>query len=164
MNILVVSDSHGRQGDLQDVIYDVGKIDLLIHCGDTEGMEREIIRMAGCPCRIVSGNNDFFTGLPREDEFTLGDYSVWLCHGHNYGVSMGYEMLLDEAVSRQVDIVFFGHTHRPCVMKKRGVWLVNPGSISYPRQEGRKKSYILMEIDREGEAHFSINYLEQQTI
>ena len=156
----MVSDTHGRQNDLRDVLFDVGKIDMLIHCGDTEGMEDEILQMAGVPGRIVSGNNDFFTSLPREEEFTIGQYYAWLCHGHNYGVSMGYEMLLEEAQARQADIVFFGHTHRPCVMKKRGIWLVNPGSLSYPRQEGRKKSYVLMEIDPEGEAHFSINYLE----
>ena len=36
---------------------------------------------------------------------------------------------------------------------------VNPGSLTYPRQENRKPSYIIMELDREGKVHFTINYL-----
>ncbi len=160
MKVLVVSDTHGRQDSLRDVLYDVGGCDLLIHCGDTEGAEGEIMRMADCPCKIVAGNNDFFSSLPRELEFDIGGYAAWLCHGHNYGVSMGYENLLEEAMARGVDIVFFGHTHRPCIIRKNGIAMINPGSLSYPRQEGRLPSYCIMEIDREGEAHFTINYLE----
>ena len=37
--------------------------------------------------------------------------------------------------------------------------VINPGSLSYPRQPGRKPSYIMMELEREGEAHFTIHYL-----
>ena len=36
---------------------------------------------------------------------------------------------------------------------------VNPGSLSYPRQEGRRPSYIIMELDREGVAHYTVNYI-----
>ena len=36
---------------------------------------------------------------------------------------------------------------------------VNPGSLSYPRQEGRQPSYAIMEIDREEKVHFTIAYL-----
>ena len=38
---------------------------------------------------------------------------------------------------------------------------LNPGSLSYPRQEGRQPSYAIMEIDREGKVHFTIAYLRQ---
>lgn len=37
--------------------------------------------------------------------------------------------------------------------------MINPGSLSYPRQDGHKPSFMLMEIDKEGEAHFSLNFL-----
>ena len=36
---------------------------------------------------------------------------------------------------------------------------MNPGSLSYPRQEGKRPSYILMDIDDKGEAQFEIEYL-----
>ena len=43
--------------------------------------------------------------------------------------------------------------------QKENITVLNPGSLSYPRQDGRKPSYMLMEIDRNGEAHYTLNYL-----
>ena len=159
MKILIVSDTHGKHENYREVIRKTSPNDLLIHCGDTDGGEELMVRLAGCPSYIVSGNNDFFSGLPHELELSIGKYKAMLVHGHNYGVSMGCERLLEEARFRGMDIVFFGHTHRPLLRKSQGIWLVNPGSLSYPRQEGRCPSYCIMEIDRFGEAHFTLNYL-----
>lgn len=138
----------------------VGKIDLLVHCGDVEGSEYLISEAAGCPVEMVQGNNDYFSSLPRETEFMIGDYKVWVTHGHNYYVSMNYEILKEEARAREVDIVMCGHTHRPVIEQERDLTLINPGSLSYPRQEGRVPSYVLMEIDQKGEAHYTLNFLE----
>jgi predicted phosphodiesterase len=70
-------------------------------------------------------------------------------------------MLKDEAKSRGFNIVMYGHTHRPSIdMSDPEVTVINPGSLAYPRQEGRRPSYIIMEIDRHGEAHFALNMLE----
>lgn len=138
----------------------VGKIDLLVHCGDVEGSEYLISEAAGCPVEMVQGNNDYFSSLPRETEFLIGDYKVWVTHGHNYYVSMGYEILKEEARSREVDVVMCGHTHRPVIEQERDLTLINPGSLSYPRQEGHVPSYVLMEIDQKGVAHYTLNFLE----
>ncbi len=53
----------------------------------------------------------------------------------------------------------FGHSHKPLVDISQNIIAVNPGSLSYPRQEGRKPSFVIMELDKEGEAHFQIQYL-----
>ena len=82
-----------------------------------------------------------------------------LTHGHYYYVSAGLDTLRKEAYSRGMDIVMFGHTHRPLIEYDKELTVINPGSLSYPRQPGRKPSYIMMELDREGEAHFTIHYL-----
>ena len=150
MKILIVSDTHRRDGNLTQVLDMVGQIDLLIHCGDVEGSEAFIKSIAGCPVHMVAGNNDFFTDLAQEEEFEIGKYRVWLTHGHHYYVSVGTEAILEEAESRGVDIVMFGHTHRPLIFTdpQTNVTAINPGSISYPRQEGRRPSYVLMELDR----------------
>lgn len=159
MRILIVSDTHRKNDIFLSLIERMKPIDMLIHCGDSE-MEAEYFReKAECPVEIVSGNNDFFSDLPREKEFYIGEYKVWLTHGHNYYVSMGNEILKEEAASRDVNIVMYGHTHRPVIDTKGAVTAINPGSLSYPRQEGRRPSYILMELDREGEAHYHLNYL-----
>ena len=53
-----------------------------------------------------------------------------------------------------------GHTHRPVIEQERDLTLINPGSLSYPRQEGHVPSYVLMEIDQKGVAHYTLNFLE----
>lgn len=162
MKILIVSDTHRRDGGLTQVLNKTGAVDMLIHCGDVEGSEGFIRKTAGCPVHMVAGNNDFFSELPREEEFLIGDYKVWLTHGHNYYVSMGNESIKEEAENRGVNIVMYGHTHKPVIDRGKNVMditAVNPGSLSYPRQEGRRPSYILMELDREGKAHYHLNFL-----
>lgn len=154
--IMIVSDSHRRHGNLAEAIYREGDIDLLIHLGDIEGEEDIIAEMAGCETIMISGNNDFFSPLEREMEITLGGKNVWLTHGHYYYVSLDLSTIRDEAVSKGADIVMFGHTHRPVIMNDDEVTLINPGSISYPRQADGIPTYIMLEIDDEGEFHFTL--------
>ena len=68
--------------------------------------------------------------------------------------------LRKEARARGFDIAMFGHTHRPYLEMEEDLTLLNPGSLSYPRQDGRKPSYMIMEIDSAGKAHFTLNYFE----
>ena len=160
MRILVVSDTHRNNANYLKVIERTGPLDMVIHCGDVEGSELVISEAVGCPVEIVQGNNDFFSELPKEKEFMVGQYKVWLTHGHNYYIAMNSEMIKREARDREADIVICGHTHKPVVDIGNDLTLINPGSISYPRQGNRKPSYILMEIDNAGDAHYTINYLD----
>lgn len=159
MKVLIVSDTHGRNENLKKVISMTEPFDCLIHLGDVEGSEERIRKMVNCPVRMVSGNNDFFSDLPREMEFELGKYKVLLTHGHYYYVSLNKEEIRRQARTRDIDIVMFGHTHKPCLDTRDGITVLNPGSLSYPRQEGRRPSYIWMEIDEAGEAHYEVRYL-----
>jgi len=160
MKVLIISDTHGRNTILRQVLEKVQPIDMLIHCGDVEGSEDYIRTLAACPVWMVAGNNDFFCDLPREEEFFVGAYRVLLTHGHSYYISMGTRMLKEDAKARGFDIVMFGHTHRPCLEQDDDIVALNPGSLSYPRQEGRKPSYVIMETDRYGKAHFTIHYVQ----
>ena len=161
MKILIVSDTHKRLRNFDIALDRVGPVDMLLHLGDVEGNADYIEAAAGCPTYIVSGNNDFFSDLPREITLDIGSYKVWVTHGHNYYVSMGNETIKKEAIDRGVDIVLYGHTHRPVIDIDDDIIAVNPGSLSYPRQEGRQPSYAIMEIDRRGKVHFTIAYLRQ---
>lgn len=89
----------------------------------------------------------------------IGRYHVWVTHGHTYYVSMGNERIKQEARERGVDVVMFGHTHRPYLEETDDLVALNPGSISYPRQEGHRPSYIIMELDETGKAGFRIEYM-----
>ena len=165
MKVLIVSDTHRKDSNLQEVITRTKPFDMLIHLGDVEGSEDRIRRWCldqnpACEIHIVQGNNDFFSALPREEEVQIGRYRALITHGHYYGVSVGPEHLLDVAVYREVQIAMFGHTHKPYLEELQGITMLNPGSLSYPRQDGRRPSYIQMELDREGEAHYTISYLK----
>ena len=134
-------------------------LDLIIHCGDAEGSEYIISEAADCPVEIVLGNNDFFSDLPKEKEIMVGKFHVLITHGHYYYVTTGNELIKREARARGMDIVIYGHTHRPVVDIDNEITALNPGSLTYPRQDGKKPSYIIMNIDDNGQADFSIHYL-----
>lgn len=162
MKVLIVSDTHRHEENLIKAIEQNKPFDYLIHLGDVEGSEDYIRRMVTCPVCMVCGNNDFFSDLPKEIETTIGPFKVLLTHGNYYYVSLGTEEIRRQAVSRGVDIVMFGHTHKPYLEVEEHVTVLNPGSLSYPRQDGRQPSYILMEIDEEGTAHYEIKFLEKK--
>ena len=161
MKVLLISDTHRYLKNLAKALDRVGPVDRILHMGDVEGEEEVIRSLAGdVPVEFVAGNNDFFSHESREKELVLGSYRVLMTHGHQYGVSMGLGRLAAEGKARGAQVVLYGHTHRPSVDYRNDVALVNPGSISYPRQQGRKPSFGILEIDRQGEIHFTINYLE----
>lgn len=162
MKVLIVSDTHRKDDNLKKVIEALKPIDMLIHLGDAEGSEMQIPEWVNpeCQMQMVRGNNDFFSALDREREIEIGRYRVLLTHGHYYSVSLGPEQLTIDARARDFDIAMFGHTHRPYFDDSNGIIVLNPGSLSYPRQEGRKPSYMVMELDEQGEAHFTQHYLD----
>ena len=45
MRILIVSDTHRRDGNFRRVLEKTGPIDMLIHLGDTEGSELSLIHI-----------------------------------------------------------------------------------------------------------------------
>lgn len=81
---------------------------------------------------------------------------IWLTHGHNYYVSLDLKVIEQEAVARGMDIVMFGHTHRPVIIVEDNITLINPGSISYPRQADGIPTYIILEINDNNEFNFEL--------
>ena len=162
MRILVVSDTHGHENNLERVLKKIRKPDHLIHCGDVEGHQKILREMAGCPCTFVRGNNDFFTDLQISEIVEFGKYRIYVTHGHLHGVSWDNSEVLKEARENGCNVAMYGHTHVPVLQQAvsdDGITVLNPGSLAYPRQSGRKPSYAVMEIDRFGRAHYQINYL-----
>lgn len=46
------------------------------------------------------------------------------------------------------DLVILGHTHVPMVHRIDGVTVINPGSCSQPRDQDRRGSYAIIELER----------------
>ncbi len=160
MKVLIVSDTHGREQNLAEALEKTGPIDQLIHLGDVEGGAEHIRELAGdAPAAIIAGNNDFFCDLPNERIFTLGGHRIFMTHGHGYFVHSGTLYLKREARKKGADIVMFGHTHKPYMEMDDELLLLNPGSLSLPRQEGHRPTYIVMEIADDGQVSYELCYL-----
>ena len=129
MKVLIVSDTHGRDENLEIAVNREAPFDMLVHCGDVEGREFYIEALADCPCSIVSGNNDFFSDLPREDVIDIEGNKVLVTHGHYYGVSMAFDQLADAAKQRGCNAAFFGHIHVP---------VLEPRKPGLPKATGQK--------------------------
>lgn len=152
---MVVSDSHGNNRYLNKAIEEVGTFDLLLHLGDLEGSEHFINTFVQSKIEMISGNNDYMTDYPSEKIIEVEGYRIWMTHGHRYQVYAGVSSLRDAAIKKGVDIVLFGHIHQP-YLEKDGLIILNPGSISLPRQSDRIPTYAIMEIDEKGEISIDI--------
>lgn len=160
MRVLIVSDTHRMNDNFCKVIEEKGPFNRVIHLGDAEGAEYFLSKKAQCPLDIIAGNNDFFADLPREKEIAIEGRRILMTHGHQYYVSVEMERIRQEGRERGVDIVMFGHTHRPLIdVRKNDISLINPGSLSYPRQDGRQPTYIIMKTDEREELMFELHHL-----
>ena len=157
--ILIVSDTHGRLENLERVIRKE-RPETIIHAGDFQGDEDEIRQMAGCDVYMVSGNCDYFTALPASFTVGWGHHKIMVTHGHAYFVSLGTDQLRREAAKRGCDIVIYGHTHRPQIdSSDPGLLVLNPGSLTSPRQAGRVPTYLILSADERGNAKAQLCYV-----
>lgn len=149
MKILLFSDSHGFIKNMIKVIEDNSDANMIIHLGD---YVRDVIRTQELYPLIdfsyVRGNNDFISNVPRERIINIQGKKIFITHGHDYGVKNGYERIIQRAQLLNVDLVFFGHTHRAKELIDGNRVFVNPGSISVPIGLARP-SYCIIEIDKD---------------
>ena len=161
MKILVASDTHYSTNLLIKAIQKE-QPDKVFHLGDALGREEEIEAICEVPVTVVRGNCDHDISLPSEVVEDFGRHKVLLTHGHYYGVGTDvYELdeLIEAAMNRDCDMVFYGHTHYPLYERNyKGMTILNPGSITSPRQPGAAHTYAILEVDSYG--RFQINMRE----
>lgn len=75
-----------------------------------------------------------FDVLTPDKSLELNGLKLFLTHGHK----------LDRTDIRGYDAVLYGHTHIPAKEMRDGVWLLNPGSLSIPKNESE---YSYMTLD-----------------
>ena len=158
MKILLVSDTHGRDERLEEVLK-LEKPDFLCHMGDLEGSEDHIRVITKCPLAMVSGNNDFWTDLNPEVTFELHGFRIFMTHGHYYYAHSGHEQLKSAGRRNGADIVLFGHTHRPTLEWDKDIIVANPGSLTFPRQEKRRPSYMVLYLEKGKVPKFETKFL-----
>lgn len=154
--ILLVSDTHGINDRLIEVVKKEKPFDLLVHCGDLGMTERELMTLADVPVHSVQGNCDYFYDLPPVSVFTFQGHKFFVTHGHNYHVDYGYESLYYRALELEAEYVFFGHTHVPVLKDMDGITIANPGSLSRPRQAGGEPTYMVMDVFEEKKGNIKL--------
>ncbi len=151
MKILVISDSHGEDRNVAAALDREWPIDALMHLGDLQEDEDEFAEiLAGeeCPIYLVKGNCDYFASYPPSRIIELAGHRILMAHGHGYYVNFGTRDLAADALANDCDIAMYGHTHRPEIDDSDpGLLILNPGSISFPRQQGRLPSYMVLELE-----------------
>ena len=164
LRILIMSDSHGRNENVElaiaQVREEIGEFQMLIHLGDV-GDAREIESLAGVPCYVVRGNTDYDAKLLNANVIEAGGHRIFATHGHLYQVDMRLDLLRFAALENDCDIAMYGHTHVPYLEEDPDdVTILNPGSISKPRQADHRYTYMVMEIDDEDEVTYELRYVE----
>lgn len=164
LRILIMSDSHGRNENVElaiaQVREEIGEFQMLIHLGDV-GDARELESLAGVPCHIVRGNTDYDAKLLNANVIEAGGHRIFATHGHLYQVDMRLDLLRFAALENDCDIAMYGHTHVPYLEEDPDdVTILNPGSISKPRQADHRYTYMVMEIDDEDEVTYELRYVE----
>ena len=152
-DILIVSDTHGRAGRLNELIeyrqklIKNGEPLTLIHLCDGLSDLFSSARYDNLISYAVRGNCDFGCTdrmspygeeMPIYRLIHIDKYKVFITHGHAFSVKGGYDEICREASNQGADFALFGHTHMPMLeyIKKgsiRGVEkdlvLFNPGSL-----------------------------------
>ncbi|MDR0787678.1 MAG: metallophosphatase family protein [Gemmatimonadota bacterium] len=130
MLIGLISDTHGL---LRNEVFTVFEgVDHILHAGDV-GNEEILIELAAiAPVTAVWGNTDGFalrSQLPEVATLELAGWSITVVHGHMQAAARAERMALEF----QTDLVVFGHSHTPEVVRVGSVLAVNPGSAGPPR-------------------------------
>ena len=104
----------------------------------------------------MSGNCDFIPGLPGTKIISIGSEKALITHGHRYGCKMGTGTMKELAEANGAGMVLFGHTHMPLLENYQDMKIMNPGSISQPRQEGHRPTYLVITVKEDGMMEFAI--------
>jgi putative phosphoesterase len=131
MNILVLSDTHGNYPLAIKALDTAGPVDHIVHLGD--GLDDAVIieDISGLPTTKVVGNCDFSTTEAKDVTITLAGLSIFMTHGHRYGVRSGLDDLYRKVSDGVTSIVLFGHTHLPLIETINDILFINPGCLSH---------------------------------
>jgi putative phosphoesterase len=118
-------------------------VELILHAGDVGGDEILDELSIIAPVHAVHGNTDE-PGNPRlrpAIDMVVDGVRIHVSHGHELGTPKPEKLLARYAA----DVIVFGHTHSPIVVKADGRLVVNPGAAG-PGRFDLKPSVAILEI------------------
>ena len=130
MKIGVISDTHLQDVSLglRDIYKDYfSDVDMIIHAGDL--VSAKIADFLGQkPLHVVQGNMDGWDvkeRFPEKKIIETNGFRLGLIHG--WGPPFGLEKRLRSEFS-DVDVIIYGHSHRPANHVDKGTLFFNPGT------------------------------------
>jgi len=146
MRIAVISDTHLQQAnDWFEAVYErhLASADAVLHCGDLTGAPLLQYLMQHPEFHAIAGNMDRYSlghELRDRRELDLDGLRVGLTHGDGFPWPISRH--LPQAFGSDLDLICFGHTHvfKDTVVK--GVRVVNPGSVTSPREGPRSLAMV----------------------
>ena len=122
------------------------------------GVDPALLREYGealeLPLLAVRGNCDFSGENPETRVVTAGNVRIFMAHGHDLGVRGTREVLVRLARENGCRIALYGHTHKGDTHYEEGIYVMNPGSPSQPR-DGRA-SYGIIDLTDAGIVPFLV--------
>lgn len=150
MKILVMSDTHGKLYYAEKVLEELIPLGIttVLHCGDYVSDARLIEKFyPQLTVYSVYGNCDVGFGGAYSEVITLEGVSIYMSHGHRYGVKWGeYDEVAIDAIAHDAQIAVCGHSHEAYLECKDDVLIMNPGSLTLPR-DSQYPSYGILEIE-----------------
>lgn len=146
MKIIVVSDTHGNMHRLKDVVENNKDADLFLHLGDGAEEFFEVKKLyPDLFMDIVRGNGDLgYDHVPNYKMFDVCSHKIFASHGYMHNVKDSIDNYVEFARGKGADIILYGHTHKRFTKNQDSLYIMNPGSLSYPRSQG--PSYGILNI------------------
>ncbi len=156
MRVIVIADTHRDFRTLYRIVekhrQEAG---LFLHLGDGEDEVSRIREMdPDLPLLTVRGNCDFSGESPESRVAMAGNTRIFMAHGHDLGVKSSTSLLVRLARENGCRIALYGHTHKSDTHYEEGIYVMNPGSPSMPRN-GRA-SYGIIDITSAGIVTFIV--------
>ena len=133
MLVGVISDTHKEVTYIRKAMEKLKAMDMIIHLGDNVEDVKEIEKIFKGTIINVRGNCDFSNKTPNERTIVLEGKKLLITHGHKYGVKDNLLKLRYRALELGADLVLYGHTHVSKVDFEEGIFFVNPGSCTLPK-------------------------------
>ena len=132
MKILLVSDSHGDERILKELVTHYPNMDYYLHAGDS-GLDRDTLY----PFESVRGNTDYY---PFDDLLRIYTPMGYLLIKHKPGFTI-------EQIKNNKFLVN-GHTHQYSFYVEQNKVFLNPGSLALPRDK-TNGTFMIMNIEKE---------------
>lgn len=133
MIIGVLADTHipDRASSLPETIFkEFPKFDMILHAGDLVDITvLEKLKKINKKVIAVAGNMDYpgvLNVLKRKEVIEVGKFKIGLIHGYGNPTTMLEN--LPREFDKNIDILVFGHAHKPVNEAKDNLIYFNPGS------------------------------------